>query len=98
MSLDVNKDDLACLLDAIILIYKQATCNIIKPQLMESTLKDTFEINDEKVQIFLNAWITYGKGIIDHFRQISIFPVQVCSNMVIRNNNIYFILICSVLG
>ncbi|KAF3423119.1 hypothetical protein E2986_02290 [Frieseomelitta varia] len=77
VSLDVNKDDLVCLLDTIILIYKQATCNIIKPQLMESTLKDTFKINDEKVQIFLNAWITYGKGIIDHFRQISIFPVQV---------------------
>lgn len=76
--MDLNKDDLTCLLDAIILIYKQATCNIVKPQLMENTLKDTFKTDDEKIQIFLNAWITYSKGIIDHFRQMSIFPVQVC--------------------
>lgn len=77
VSLDLNKDDLVCLLDAIILIYKQAACNIIKPHLMESTLKGTFNTDDDKVQIFLNAWITYGKGIIDHLRQMSIFPVQV---------------------
>lgn len=77
VSLDLNKDDLVCLLDAVTLIYKQAACNIIKPQLMENTLKDTFKINDDKVQIFLNAWITYGKGIIDNFRQMSIFPIQV---------------------
>ncbi|CAL7946101.1 unnamed protein product [Xylocopa violacea] len=77
VSLDLKKDDLVCLLDAIISIYKQAVCNIIKPQLMESTLKDTFKIDDDKVQVFLNAWLTYGKSIIDHFRQMSIFPVQV---------------------
>ncbi|XP_076751804.1 COMM domain containing 10 protein valette [Xylocopa sonorina] len=77
VSLDLKKDDLVCLLDAITSIYKQAVCNIIKPQLMESTLKDTFKVEDDKVQVFLNAWITYGKSIIDHFRQMSIFPVQV---------------------
>ncbi|OAD59305.1 COMM domain-containing protein 10 [Eufriesea mexicana] len=77
ISLDLNKDDLVCLLDAVILIYKQAACNIIKPQLMESSLKDTFKTDDDKVQIFINAWVTYGKGIIDHFRQMSIFPIQV---------------------
>ncbi|XP_017890739.1 COMM domain-containing protein 10 [Ceratina calcarata] len=77
VSLDLNKDDLICLLDAVTSIYKQAACNIIKPQLMESTLKDTFKVNDDKVQTFLNAWITYGKGIIDNFRQMSIFPIQV---------------------
>lgn len=78
ISLDLNKNDLVCLLDTIILIYKQAACNIVKPQLMESTLKNTFKTDDDKYLIFLNAWFTYGKGIIDHFRQMSIFPVQVC--------------------
>lgn len=77
ISLDLNKNDLVCLLDTIILIYKQAACNIVKPQLMESTLKNTFKTDDDKCLIFLNAWFTYGKGIIDHFRQMSIFPVQV---------------------
>ncbi|XP_076244812.1 COMM domain containing 10 protein valette [Calliopsis andreniformis] len=77
MSLDLNKDDLGFLLDAIVQFYKQAACNIIKPQSMENTLKDTFKIDDEKVQIFLNAWVTYGKAIIDNFRQKSVFPIQV---------------------
>ena len=77
VSLVLNKDELACLLDALILFYKQAACNIIKVQSMESTLKDTFKTDDDKVQIYLNAWVAYGKGIIDNFRQISIFPVQV---------------------
>ncbi|XP_003706670.1 COMM domain containing 10 protein valette [Megachile rotundata] len=77
VSLDLNKDDLVCLLDALILFYKQAACNIIKVQSLENTLKDTFKIDDDKIQIFLNAWVTYGKRIIDNFRQISIFPTQV---------------------
>ena len=77
VSLDLSKDDLVLLLDALITMYKQAACNAIKPQSMESTLKDTFKTDDDKVQIFLHAWLTYGKGIIDNFRQQSIFPVQV---------------------
>ncbi|XP_053972339.1 COMM domain-containing protein 10 [Hylaeus anthracinus] len=77
VSLDLNKEDLISLLDAIISIYKQATCNIIKSQILENTLKDTLKTNDDKVQIFVNAWVTYGKCIIDNFRQKSIFPVQV---------------------
>nr|XP_033340037.1 COMM domain-containing protein 10 [Megalopta genalis] len=77
VSLNLNKDDLAILLEAITTIYKQAACNIIKPQSMEITLKDTFQADNEKIQIFLNAWIAYGKGIIDNFRQESIFPIQV---------------------
>lgn len=77
VSLDLNKDDLGFLLDAIVQFYKQAACNIVKSQLMENTLKDTFKIDDDKVQIFVNAWVAYGKGIIDNFRQKSIFPVQV---------------------
>ncbi|XP_076177477.1 COMM domain containing 10 protein valette [Ptiloglossa arizonensis] len=77
VSLDLNKDDLVFLLDAIISIYKQAACNIIKSQSLENTLKDTFKTNDDKVQIFLNAWVTYGKCIIDNFKQKSIFPIQV---------------------
>lgn len=93
VSLVLNKDELACLLDALILFYKQAACNIIKVQSMETTLKDTFKTDDDKVQIYLNAWVAYGKGIIDNFRQISIFPVQVCYN---DNDNLhiwyYFIL------
>lgn len=77
VSLDLNRDDLTLLLDGIVLIYKQAACNIVKPSAMEAVLKDTFQIAEDKVQIFLNAWITYGKGIIDNLRQKSIFPVQV---------------------
>ncbi|XP_033340037.2 COMM domain containing 10 protein valette [Megalopta genalis] len=77
VSLNLNKDDLAILLEAITTIYKQAARNIIKPQSMEITLKDTFQADNEKIQIFLNAWIAYGKGIIDNFRQESIFPIQV---------------------
>ncbi|XP_015430603.1 PREDICTED: uncharacterized protein LOC107187105 [Dufourea novaeangliae] len=77
VSLDLNKDDLVCLLDAIITIYKKAACYIIKPQSMDSTLNSIYKTDDEKIQIFLNAWVTYGKGIIDNFRQQSMFPVQV---------------------
>lgn len=84
VSLDLNKDDLGFLLDAIVQFYKQAACNIVKSQLMENTLKDTFKIDDDKVQIFVNAWVAYGKGIIDNFRQKSIFPVQVCRKDALR--------------
>ncbi|KZC04166.1 COMM domain-containing protein 10 [Dufourea novaeangliae] len=44
---------------------------------MDSTLNSIYKTDDEKIQIFLNAWVTYGKGIIDNFRQQSMFPVQV---------------------
>ncbi|XP_076297872.1 COMM domain containing 10 protein valette [Lasioglossum baleicum] len=77
VSLDLNKDDLVILLEAITTLYKQAACNIIKAQSMEIVLKGIFKTDDKKIQIFLNAWIAYGKGIIDNFRQQSIFPVQV---------------------
>ncbi|EZA49778.1 hypothetical protein DMN91_003125 [Ooceraea biroi] len=77
VSLDLTKDELILLLDTITSIYTQAACNVVKPSVMETVLKDNFKTDDEKVSIFTNAWMTYGKGIVENLRQKSIFPTQV---------------------
>lgn len=77
ISLDLTKDELILLLDTITSIYTQAACNVVKPSVMEAVMKDHFKIDDEKISIFTNAWMTYGKGIVENLRQKSIFPTQV---------------------
>ncbi|KAH0946569.1 hypothetical protein HN011_003989 [Eciton burchellii] len=77
VSLDLTKDELILLLDAITSIYTQAACNVVKPSVMEAVIKDKFKMDDEKVSIFASAWVTYGKGIVENLRQKSIFPTQV---------------------
>lgn len=77
VSLDLTKDELILLLDTITSIYTQAACNVVKPSLMETVMKDNFKIDEEKISIFTNAWMTYGKGIVENLRQKSIFPTQV---------------------
>ncbi|XP_050460683.1 COMM domain-containing protein 10 [Cataglyphis hispanica] len=77
VSLDLTKDELILLLDTITSIYMQAACNVVKPSLMETVMKDNFKIDEEKILIFTNAWMTYGKGIVENLRQKSMFPIQV---------------------
>ncbi|XP_011154873.1 COMM domain-containing protein 10 [Harpegnathos saltator] len=77
ISLDLTKDELTLLLDTVTSIYTQAACNIVKPSIMEAVMKDNFKVDDEKISIFTNAWITHGKGIVENQRQQSIFPTQV---------------------
>lgn len=77
VSLDMTKDELTLLLDTVTLIYTQAACNIVKPSVMEAVMRDNLKINDEKITIFINSWVTYGKGIVENLRQKSIFPTQV---------------------
>lgn len=77
VSLDLTKDELSLLLDTVTSVYTQAACNIVKPSMMEAVMKDNLKIDDEKISIFTNAWMTYGKGIVENLRQKSIFPTQV---------------------
>lgn len=77
VSLDLTKNELVLLLDTITSIYTQAACNIVKPSVMESVMKDNFKIDEEKIAIFTSTWVTYRKDIIENRRQKSIFPVQV---------------------
>lgn len=77
VSLDLTKDELALLLDTITSIYTQAACSVVKPSVMEAIIKDNFKLDEEKMSIFTNAWMTYGKGIVENLRQQSIFPTQV---------------------
>ncbi|XP_014482049.1 PREDICTED: COMM domain-containing protein 10 [Dinoponera quadriceps] len=77
VSLDLTKDELTLLLDTVTSIYTQAACNIVKPSVMEAVMRDNLKIDDEKISIFTNAWMTYGKGIVENLRQKSIFPTQV---------------------
>ncbi|KYQ55936.1 COMM domain-containing protein 10 [Trachymyrmex zeteki] len=77
VSLDLTKDELALLLDTITSIYTQAACSVVKPSVMEAVIKDNFKLDEEKMSIFTNAWMTYGKGIVENLRQQSIFPTQV---------------------
>ncbi|XP_066588869.1 COMM domain-containing protein 10 isoform X2 [Prorops nasuta] len=76
LSLDLNKEDLKILLDTIILVYSKAACNLIKPNDVESFIKE-FNLSEEKTSAFFTAWVAYGKGIIDNLRNSSIFPIQV---------------------
>lgn len=77
ISLDLVKDELTLLLDTITSIYMQAARSIILPSIMEATIKDNFKLDEEKVSILKNAWMTYGKGIVENLKQQSIFPTQV---------------------
>ncbi|XP_012527988.1 COMM domain-containing protein 10 [Monomorium pharaonis] len=77
VSLDLTKDELALLLDTVTSTYTQAACSTVKPSVMEAVMKDSFKLDEEKISIFTNAWMTYGKGIVENLRQQSIFPTQV---------------------
>ncbi|XP_015126907.1 COMM domain-containing protein 10 [Diachasma alloeum] len=77
VSLNVKRDELDLLLDTITLIYSQAAFGVVKPAVMESVMKESFPVSEDKVSIFVNAWITYAKGIIDVLRHKSIFPSEV---------------------
>lgn len=77
ISLDLAKDELILLLDTLTSIYAQAACNVVKPSIMEAVMKDNFKIDEDKISIFTNAWLSYGKGIVENLRQRSIFPTQV---------------------
>lgn len=77
ISLELNKEELTFLLDAVTLIYKQAVFHIIKPTALESVLRDTFNLDNDRTFIFVNSWINYGKGIVESFRKRSIFPTQI---------------------
>ncbi|XP_011300625.1 COMM domain-containing protein 10 [Fopius arisanus] len=77
ISLNVKRDELDLVLDTITLIYSQAAFGVVKPVIMESLMKESFSVPEDKVSIFVNAWVTYAKGIIDSLKQKSIFPSQV---------------------
>lgn len=77
VSLDLTKNELALLLDTVTSIYTQAACNMVKLSIMEAVMRDNLKIDEEKISIFTNAWMTYGKGIVENLRQKSIFPTQV---------------------
>lgn len=77
VSLNLRRDQLTLLLETVRLIYMQAACNVIEPSTMEATMKDNFKIEEDTISIFTNAWIIYGKGIVDNLKQKSIFPKQV---------------------
>ncbi|XP_034935673.1 COMM domain-containing protein 10 [Chelonus insularis] len=76
-SLSLEKETLNLLIDIIILIYSQAAFSVVKPAVMENTMKELFPLSEESISVFVNAWITHGKRIIDTLRQKSIFPNQV---------------------
>lgn len=77
VSLDLTKDELVLLLDSITSIYMQAARSVVKPSIMEAVMKDNLKLDEEKISIFINFWMTYGEGIVENFRQQSIFPTQV---------------------
>ena len=76
-SLSLEKDDLKILLNTIISVYSQAAFHIVKPTIVETTMKENFSIGDDKVAILSHAWITHAEGIINAFKHKSIFPNQV---------------------
>ncbi|XP_046749592.1 COMM domain-containing protein 10 [Diprion similis] len=77
VSLGLNKTELSLLLDTTTLIYAQAAYYVVKPALMESDMKETFAIQNEKADVLVQIWATYAKSIVDELLQKSIFPVQV---------------------
>ncbi|XP_012277460.1 COMM domain-containing protein 10 [Orussus abietinus] len=77
ISLDLNKDELDLLLDTITKIYKQAAYCMMKPAVMETLMKDKFNIGEDKIAALLHAWVTHAKNIVDAFRKKSIFPNKV---------------------
>ncbi|XP_012256358.2 COMM domain-containing protein 10-like [Athalia rosae] len=77
ISLNLSPTDLNLLLDTTTLIYIQAAYHIVKPAAMESYMKDTFNIQDEKINVLVQTWMAHAKGIVDTLRQKSIFPTQV---------------------
>ncbi|XP_058806352.1 COMM domain-containing protein 10-like [Phymastichus coffea] len=76
-SLGLEKTDLTVLLQTITFIYSKAAFHIVKPVIVESTMKESFSIGDDKVAILSHAWITHAQGIVDAFKHKSIFPSQV---------------------
>lgn len=96
VSLSLEKTELATLLQTITSIYSRAAFHLVKPSVVETSMKEHFSIGDDKVAILSHAWITHSEGIIDTLKQKSIFPSKVnnehfYSQMTKEIINIYFL-------
>ncbi|OXU24964.1 hypothetical protein TSAR_000923 [Trichomalopsis sarcophagae] len=77
VSLSLEKTDLTILLQTITSIYTQAAFHLVKPNVVETSMKELFSIGDNKVAILSHAWITHAEGIVNALKHKSIFPRQV---------------------
>lgn len=76
-SFSLDRADLTVLLQTITFIYSKAAFHIVKPAVVESTMKESFSIGDDKVAILSHAWITSAEGIVSALKHKSEFPSQV---------------------
>lgn len=75
-SLDLKRDDLTLLLRTLLSIFRRAAYGIVQPAVMEATVK-SWQLDESKTATFCHAWSLHAKGIVDAFKQKSIFPAQV---------------------
>lgn len=77
LSLNLKQIDLDILLNTLITVYNKAAFAEVKPQIVDATMKNDFQLDEEKAAIISQSWSLCGKGIIDAFRQKSTLPNQV---------------------
>jgi hypothetical protein len=80
VSLNLQKVDLTIFIQTVTSIYSQAAFHLIKPAVLENSMKQNFSIGNDKVAILTHAWITHSEEITNAFKRRSIFPIQVRIN------------------
>ncbi|XP_006813989.1 COMM domain-containing protein 10-like [Saccoglossus kowalevskii] len=70
-ALGLESEDVQLILETIAFIIEQTAYHCAKPTVLEQQLKN-LELDDDKVSVFVKAWATNGKDVIDQLRQRTI--------------------------
>ncbi|KAJ8678937.1 hypothetical protein QAD02_014724 [Eretmocerus hayati] len=76
-SLNLDQSGIKVLLHTFKTIYNSAAIHFVTPAAMESSMKDKLCIEDDKIAVLVNAWLTHSEKIIAAHKKKSIFPSQV---------------------
>ncbi|XP_064390371.1 COMM domain-containing protein 10-like [Halichondria panicea] len=74
-ALRLEPKDLELVLDTTTFIFQQAAYHLAKPALLKTHLQ-SIELDEEKVQVFVQAWTSQGKAIVEKLRTGTFYPKQ----------------------
>ncbi|XP_071793859.1 COMM domain-containing protein 10-like [Asterias amurensis] len=75
VALGLEGNDLQLVLETTAFILEQAAYHIAKPTVLAQQLQ-TLGLEEDKVSVFVKAWTSSGKGVVENLRQRTLAPNQ----------------------
>lgn len=74
-ALQLDAKELELVLDTTTFILQQAAYHLSKPSILKTHLLN-IGVDEEKVQVFLQAWSAQGKAVVERLRSRAFYPKQ----------------------